>query len=49
VRILLDTNAYSALQRGHERVIDYVRRSEEVLLSTVVAGELSFGFATVPV
>jgi predicted nucleic acid-binding protein len=44
VRILLDTNAYSALRRGHEFVAEQVRRSEEVLLSAVVAGELLFGF-----
>lgn len=44
MRVLLDTNAYSALRRGNEVVADYVRRSEEVLLSIVVAGELLFGF-----
>ncbi|HEY0512838.1 MAG TPA: type II toxin-antitoxin system VapC family toxin [Thermoanaerobaculia bacterium] len=44
MRILLDTNAYSALRRGHEFVAEQVRRSEEVLLSAVVAGELLFGF-----
>ena len=44
MRILLDTNAYSALMRGHRDVADRVRRAEQVLLSTVVAGELLFGF-----
>jgi tRNA(fMet)-specific endonuclease VapC len=44
VRVLLDTNAYSALRRGNQVVADYVRRSEEVLLSSIVAGELLFGF-----
>lgn len=44
MRILLDTNAYSALRRGKEIVVDHVRRSEEVLLSAVVAGELLYGF-----
>jgi len=44
VRVLLDTNAYSALRRGDQVVADYVRRSEEVLLSSIVAGELLFGF-----
>jgi Domain of unknown function (DUF4365) len=44
VRVLLDTNAYSALRRGDEVVADHVRRSEEVLLSIVVARELLFGF-----
>jgi tRNA(fMet)-specific endonuclease VapC len=44
VKILLDTNAYSALRRNHETVTELVREAEEVLLSTVVAGELLFGF-----
>lgn len=44
MRILLDTNAYSALMRGHEEVADRVRRAERVVLSAVVAGELLLGF-----
>lgn len=44
MKVLLDTNAYSALRRGHEFVADRVRNSEEVLLSMVVVGELLFGF-----
>ena len=44
MRLLLDTNAYSALKRGHPDAADLVRRSEEVLFSTVVAGELLYGF-----
>jgi tRNA(fMet)-specific endonuclease VapC len=44
VKILLDTNAYSALRRGQELVVEQVRRSEEVLLSMVVVGELLYGF-----
>lgn len=44
MKVLLDTNAYSALRRGHERVAEQVRSSEEVLLSSVVIGELLFGF-----
>jgi tRNA(fMet)-specific endonuclease VapC len=44
VKVLLDTNAYSALRRGHELVVEKVRSSEEVLLSMVVVGELLFGF-----
>lgn len=42
--VLLDTNAYSALFRGHEGVAERVRRSEQVLISAIVAGELLFGF-----
>ena len=44
MRVLLDTNGYVALLRGHEAVVQCVTRAEEVLLSTVVAGELMFGF-----
>ncbi len=44
MKVLLDTNAYSALRRGQELVVEQVRRSEEVLLSMVVVGELLFGF-----
>jgi tRNA(fMet)-specific endonuclease VapC len=44
MRILLDTNAYSALIHGRSEVADQVREAEEVLLSTVVLGEVLYGF-----
>jgi tRNA(fMet)-specific endonuclease VapC len=44
VRILLDTNAYSDLARGHSPLSGRVRQAEAVLLSAVVAGELLGGF-----
>ena len=44
MRILLDSNAYSNLKRGHSPVAELVRRSEEVLLPLVVIGELLYGF-----
>ena len=44
MRILLDSNAYSLLMRGHKQVAELVRRSENVLLSAVVVGELMYGF-----
>lgn len=44
MKLLLDTNAYSALFRGDERVVERVRRAEEVVLSAIVVGELLFGF-----
>lgn len=44
MRILLDTNAYSALRRGHPAVADRVRRARWLLLSVVVIGELHYGF-----
>ncbi len=44
MKVLLDTNAYTALFRGHAGVVERVRRAEQVLLSIVVVGELLFGF-----
>lgn len=44
MRVLLDTNAYSAFKRGDPAVAGRMRRAEEVLLSTVVVGELLYGF-----
>lgn len=44
MKVLLDTNAYSALKRGVDAVISRVTRAETVFLSTVVAGELLSGF-----
>ena len=41
---MLDTNAYSALLRGHAEVAERVRAAEHVVFSAVVAGELLFGF-----
>ena len=44
MRILLDSNAYSHLKRGHRRIAEIVRHSEEILLPLVVIGELLYGF-----
>jgi len=44
MRILLDTSAYSAFKRNHAKTLLLIRRSEEVLFSSVVAGELLAGF-----
>jgi len=44
MRILLDTNAYTAMRRDHAGVIKLVRSSSRVLVSSVVAGELLYGF-----
>lgn len=46
MRVLLDSNAYSHLKRGHRRVADLVRDCEEILLPLVVIGELLYGFRT---
>ena len=44
MRVLLDTNAYSMLMRGHEQVAEIVREAEELLFSAVVVAELLYGF-----
>jgi len=44
MRILLDTNAYSGWKRGNAGLLGIVRESEHVLVSSVVIGELLFGF-----
>lgn len=44
MRVLLDSNAYSHLKRGHRRIAEIVRNSEQVLLPLVVIGELLYGF-----
>ena len=44
MRILIDTNVYTAMRRGHDGVAALMKRSDAVLLSTVVAGELMYGF-----
>ncbi len=44
MRILLDTNAYTAFARSDEAVAGIVRQAEQVVLSTVVIGELLYGF-----
>jgi tRNA(fMet)-specific endonuclease VapC len=45
-RLTLDTSAYSAFKRGHSSVVDHLRRAEEILLPTIVLGELLGGFET---
>lgn len=44
MKILLDTNAYSAMVRGHDEVCARVRDCEQMIFSTVVLGELLAGF-----
>ena len=44
MRVLLDSNAYIQLMHGREPVSRIVRDAEKVLLSTVVLGELLYGF-----
>ena len=44
MRILLDSNAYSAFMRGNREVKSMIQTAEEVLFSAVVVGEQLFGF-----
>jgi len=43
-RLLLDTSAYSAIQRGDERLREPIREAQEICLSPIVLGELRAGF-----
>lgn len=43
-RVLIDTNAYSALFSGNEAVADALADAEELLLCSTVIGELLDGF-----
>ena len=43
-RITLDTSAYSAFKRGHSGVVGHLRAAEEILLPSIVLGELLGGF-----
>ncbi len=43
-RVLIDTNAYTALLGGNKKIADELSRSDAVLLSPVVLGELLDGF-----
>lgn len=44
MKILLDSNAYSAFMRGAPSVRGLIQAAEEVLFSAVVVGELLYGF-----
>lgn len=44
MRVLLDTNAYSGMRNDHPGVLALIRRSSEVLIPAIVAGELIAGF-----
>jgi len=44
IRLTLDTSAYSAFKRGHTGVVGHIRRAEEILLPSIVLGELLGGF-----
>ena len=43
-RVVLDTNAYAALHRGDERVLDELAVADRVYVPVFVFGELLYGF-----
>ena len=44
MKILLDTSAYVGFKRNTAEVVEIIVRSESILFSPVVLGELMFGF-----
>ena len=44
MKLLLDTNAYSALAQGEPATASLIQRADELMLSVVVIGELRYGF-----
>lgn len=42
--MLLDTSAYSAMRRGDERLFEPIREASAIFLTSVVIGELIYGF-----
>lgn len=42
--VLLDTNAYTALASGAPALLRHLGRTERILMSAVVVGELEYGF-----
>jgi tRNA(fMet)-specific endonuclease VapC len=44
VRLLPDTSAYSGFRRGVPSVVEMISRSDSVLISPVMMGELLYGF-----
>lgn len=44
MKVLLDTNAYTALARGEPELVRRLSRARQVLMSAVVVGELEYGF-----
>jgi tRNA(fMet)-specific endonuclease VapC len=44
MRILLDTNVFTAFQRGDETIGQLVRSADQIVFSTIVAGELLHGY-----
>ena len=48
MKIMLDTSAYVGFKRNIIEVVEIIVKSEIILFSPVVLGELMFGFVAVP-
>jgi tRNA(fMet)-specific endonuclease VapC len=44
MNLLLDTNAYAFLRKGQAELSDLVRKAQIISMSTIVLGELRYGF-----
>lgn len=44
MKVLLDTSAYVAFKRNIDQVVEIVTRADLILFSSIVLGELMFGF-----
>lgn len=43
--LCIDTNAYAAFKRGHRQIVGLLEAADELLVPTIVLGELYAGFA----
>ncbi len=44
MKIFLDTSAYSAFMRGHDKILNLIRQAERIVVNPIVLGELLAGF-----
>ena len=44
MRVCLDTNAYSSLRRGNEKLLELLNECEEILMPAATCAELTYGF-----
>ena len=44
MRVCLDTNAYSSLRRGNERLLALLNECDEILVPAATCAELTYGF-----
>lgn len=43
--MILDTSAYSALQKGNQAIVAEIAKANQLLLPVIAIGELRYGFA----